>query len=117
AGGMLTMQVQPSSLRYRDLAVVNRFLAEALDAVKHVPGVTAAELTSQLPLSGDREEYGVMFEGSPQGYSSYRYGVTPGYIETMRIPLRAGRTLQAADQAGAPLVVLISEGFARRTFQ
>jgi hypothetical protein len=40
--------------------------------------------------------------------------VSPGYIKTMRIPLRRGRLLDEHDRAGAPHVALISESMAKR---
>ena len=87
--------------------------------MRQVPGVTAAAFTSQLPLSGDFDEYGVHFESDhdlKDDHSALRYAVTPGYFETMGIPLRRGRLLDAHDVAGAPLAVLISESFAKRKF-
>jgi putative ABC transport system permease protein len=85
-----------------------------------VPGVTAAALTSQLPLSGDLDEYGAHVEATPTQaaatYSVFRYAVSPGYIEAMRIPLRRGRLLDEHDRSGAPSVALISESLARRAF-
>jgi hypothetical protein len=45
---------------------------------------------------------------------TFRYAVTPGYLETMRIPLRKGRLLGAQDRGGAPRAALISESLARR---
>jgi predicted permease len=39
---------------------------------------------------------------------------TPGYLETVRIPLRRGRTITAADTASAAHVAVISEAAARR---
>jgi hypothetical protein len=38
---------------------------------------------------------------------TFRYAVTPGYLETRAIPLRRGRSLTERDWAGAPLVALI----------
>src|SRR5262249_50376646 len=45
---------------------------------------------------------------------AFRYGVTPGYIEAMGIPLRRGRSINAQDHASAPPVILINELFASR---
>jgi putative ABC transport system permease protein len=44
------------------------------------------------------------------------YVVTPGYFETLRIPIVAGRALRASDTASAPPVVLINETAARSIF-
>ncbi len=119
SSNLLTMQVQTS--RRFDRVTTQNFFDRALDAVREVPGVEAAALSSQLPLSGDLDEYGVHFEpepnGTPEGgYSTFRYAVTPGYLETMGIPLRRGRLLDARDVAGAPISVLISESLATRKF-
>ncbi|MBZ5707477.1 MAG: ABC transporter permease [Acidobacteriia bacterium] len=115
---LLTMQVQTYGRRYDDDRVCHQFFAQALDAVRQVPGVTAAAFTSQLPLSGDSDGYGVQFENdnSDIGYPAFRYSVTPDYFETMRIPLRRGRLLDAHDVTDAPPVTLISESLAKRRF-
>ena len=116
---LLTMQVQTS--RRFDRSTTQNFFDRALDAVREVPGVEAAAFSSQLPLSGDLDEYGVHFEpepgGPPEGgYSTFRYAVTPGYLQTMGIPLRKGRLLDERDGSAAPIAVLISESLAIRKF-
>ncbi|MBZ5597187.1 MAG: ABC transporter permease [Acidobacteriia bacterium] len=115
---LLTMQVQTYGRRYDDDRVCHQFFAQAQDAVRQVPGVAAAAFTSQLPLSGDSDAYGVQFEGdNPQAaYPAFRYSVTPDYFETMSIPLRRGRLLDAHDGTDAPPVTLISESLAKRRF-
>jgi putative ABC transport system permease protein len=115
---LLTMQVQTYGRRYDDDRVCHQFFAQALDAVRAVPGVTAAAFTSQLPLSGDSDVYGAHFENDDpeQGYPVFRYAVTPGYLETLGIPLRRGRLLGTQDTADAPRVILISESLAKRRF-
>jgi len=120
ASHLLTLQVQTSGHRFNGDGTTYRFFAQALEAVGHVPGVTAAAFTSQLPLSGDSDIYGLQFESSPndpqQDHGAFRYAVTPGYFETLGIPLRSGRLLDAHDVAGAPAAALISEAFAKRKF-
>ncbi len=119
ASHLLTMQVEEVGQRYGDDNARYSFFAEALEAVQRVPGVAAAAFTSQLPLSGDSDRYGVSFErdNNPAlAEDTFRYAVTPGYLETVGIPLRRGRFLDEHDRAGAPLVALINESFARRKF-
>ena len=119
ASRLLTLQVQGSG-RFDTDAARYRFFVQALDEVRRVPGVTAAALTSQLPLSGDLDGYGVHLENAREltdVSSALRYAVTPTYLETMRIPLRRGRLLDARDVAGAPRAVLINETLAKRLFR
>jgi putative ABC transport system permease protein len=120
--GLLTMQLQTSGPRLEDDSTRLRFFAAALDEVRRVPGVTAAALTSQVPLSGDDDRYGLHpvpeLEADPgeSGGGTYRYAVTPGYLQTMGIPLLRGRWLGSSDDAGAPRVAVISASLARRRF-
>jgi len=118
--GALTLQVQTSGQRFADRDATLRFFSAALQAVRAVPGVTRAAFTSQLPLSGDLDEFGAHFEGGPAdpttSHSVFRYAVSEQYLETMGIPLRAGRALDERDRAGAPPVALISESLARSRF-
>src|SRR5579863_564827 len=118
ASHVLTMQVQVSGHRFDEDAARVRFFEQALEAVRHVPGVESAAFTSQLPLSGDLDSYGVQFQsdGANGNEAGLRYAVSPGYFETMRIPLRRGRLLDQHDTNGAPQAVLLSESFARRKF-
>jgi putative ABC transport system permease protein len=126
---LLTMQVATSGHQFDDLPaspgagdrVRRRFFEQALDAVQRVPGVQQAALSSLLPLSDDPPvvgQYGAQFEDqdSQSGYNVFRYAVSPGYCETMGIPLIAGRLLDTRDAAGAPQAALISESLARRHF-
>jgi putative ABC transport system permease protein len=115
---LLTMRVQESGRRFDKDADRARFFDQALEAVRHVPGVSQAAFTSQLPLSGDSDTYGMQFEAYPnQNFEpAYRYAVSPGYFATMHIPLLRGRLLNERDRAGAPIAVLISESLAKRKF-
>jgi putative ABC transport system permease protein len=118
ASHVLTMQVQESGHRFDTDVDRDRFFTQALEAVRQVPGVATAAFTSQLPLSGDFESFGVQFEvdQNANAEAGFRYAVSPSYFETMHIPLRRGRLLNAHDVAGGPTAVLISESFARRKF-
>ncbi|HEV8211365.1 MAG TPA: ABC transporter permease [Vicinamibacterales bacterium] len=120
AAELLTMQVTVGH-RFESNDATHRFFDAALEAVRRVPGVASAGFTSQLPLSGDRDEYGAQFEAGPSRpaatFSSFRYAVSPDYIETVRVPLRSGRLFDPHDGPGSPLVALISESLAMNRFE
>jgi putative ABC transport system permease protein len=115
---VLTMQVQESGQRYVSAVARLQFLQQALDKIRAVPGVVSAGFTTQLPLSGDQDVYGIQFENDSNslGDGAFRYAVSPGYVETMHIPLRRGRQLNENDRAGAPIAVVITESLADRHF-
>jgi predicted permease len=121
AENVLTMRVVATGRRYGSSAELAELFDRELEAVRAVPGVVAAAFTTQLPLSGDFDNYGVVFESlqrdDPRNAgAALRYVVTPGWFETMRIPLKQGRLLEADDRPGAPQAVLINESFAKRRF-
>jgi putative ABC transport system permease protein len=118
---VLTMQLVDAANRNRTREERLAFYEQALTAVRGVPGVTGAALTSQLPLSGDLDAYGYTFAAFPdkepgEDGSAMRYAVAGGYFDVMGIPLIRGRLLDASDRAGAPESFVISESLARRTF-
>jgi predicted permease len=127
---LLTMQVvatsygleqQAGGYRRRSAAEVQALFESLLDAVRAVPSVVDAAFTTQLPLSGDREIWGVRFEADADASpyrtgGALRYGVTPDYFRAMGIPLLEGRVLGAQDRPGSPEAIVLSESFAKRRF-
>ncbi|HEV2424067.1 MAG TPA: ABC transporter permease [Terriglobia bacterium] len=122
---MLTMQVQTSGHKFDDLASApgvgpslrRQFFSQALDSVRRVPGVSAAAFTSLLPFtSPELSIYGTHFEKNQGGFDVFRYVVSPGYFETMRIPLLRGRLLDEHDLEGSAPVTVISASLARHEF-
>lgn len=100
---------------YRDVASVRALYAQALDAVRSLPGVASVSLTSGGPLFGG-EEPGTARAGGPSADSAVVLwrNVGPGYFATLGVPLRAGRDFTAADRDGAAPVAVVNETAARR---
>ncbi len=93
-----------------------RIVAEA----RSVPGVIAASVTSQVPRAPGGNGNGLLPEGkevAPRNFIMSRLRmVTPGYLETMRIPIVRGRGLTDEDRRGGLKVMVISEALARAAF-
>jgi putative ABC transport system permease protein len=118
---LLTMQIIDAGHAYPSDTAKRVYYQRVVDAVRAVPGVTAAAFTSQLPLSGDLDSYGYEIAARPSANpgdagSALRYEVTSGYLKAMGIPLLRGRALESVDLGAVPQPVLINESFARRTF-
>jgi predicted permease len=116
---VLTMQVQAAGPRFAANEATWSYFDAVLSTVRAVPGVESAAFTSQLPLSGDLDKYGVHAEpvageDLEVEHPGYRYGVSAGYFETLRIRLLRGRSLTAADRAGQPPVAVIDETMAKQ---
>jgi len=92
---------------------------QTFDRVSALPGVTSAGAVSQLPLGGDFDMYGLHVKDKPlanpeDAPGAFRYGVSPGYIEALGIPLQRGRTITRQDDEKSQPVVLINELLAAR---
>jgi putative ABC transport system permease protein len=115
---LLTMSISLPPSRYPTGADVLRFESELRRLAQQVPGVVSVGVSDGLPLLGTTET-GFLFEGQPEpepgtGPEADVYAVSPGYFETLKIPIREGRTFTEADR-GRPLA-LIDEVMARRYF-
>ena len=93
----------------------------ALERIRALPGVESAAAGSNLPLFNATEIVPFDLEDSPPRSVAQRPGVSytavsPGYFETLRIPLRAGRAFTDTDSATAPPVVIVNEAFVERYF-
>ena len=87
--------------------------AEALiGRLKSTPGIRDAAVATILPMRGLSSHQAYEMDGALKSINTYR--VTAGYLEMLRIPLVAGRTIVAEDTAGAPPVVVVNQAFADR---
>lgn len=105
--------------RFAEDAPVWQLWRDVRAAVRAIPGVEEATLTSQLPLSGDFDAWGSRWEDpalNTDGVDSdvFRFAVTDDYARTMGLRLVAGRFLEPGDVAGGDRVAVINESLARR---
>ncbi len=100
------------------------FVQEVVRTVRDIPGVTAASATNVLPLSGSASYQGPHFDGieyprdedGSDGYSTRYQRVTPGYFETLEIPVLRGRAFDDGDDANSPRVAVVNEALVRDVF-
>jgi putative ABC transport system permease protein len=95
------------------------FFDQLLPALASVPGVRAVGGTSVMPFGGNWATGSFEIEGyqappkQPGPWGDIRI-VSPGFFETLRIPLRQGRLLAVEDRAGGRRVAVIDDEFVRR---
>jgi len=119
--GVLAVSYILPDARYGTAARQRAFIGKVLERLATAPEVESAGNTTTLPLQGSSLDLTFVVEGQPEplpdDYPDADFdSVTPGYFETLRVPLRAGRTFRATDTADAPPVVVINEALARKYF-
>jgi putative ABC transport system permease protein len=102
---------------YAEVERRRQFVDGVLDRVRAIPAVSNASMVSALPYSGSntsRDFYpeGVVDRREVQPVHYRR--ISSQYIETMKIPLLAGRTLTDADREGTQQVALVSRKLVER---
>jgi putative ABC transport system permease protein len=119
ASNLVTMIVPAAGTKYEQEDAVRHFYRAVLGRVSKLPGVDAAGIVSNLPLSGNGDRSGFHIEEKPlpnpaDAPSIERFGVSPDFLRTMRISLLRGRGFTEQDDENAPLVVMISQTAAQR---
>ena len=107
ASRVLTLRVAPGFTRYPDGEPLARFYDTLLEQIRAIPGVTTAGASSFLPMTGGIGGLGGPFLSTEIGDvplasdarppNSVFRRATPGYFESMQIPVVEGRTFIADD--------------------
>ncbi len=116
---LITMEVQATGPSYAlpELVLGNHDRIRA--AVRAVPGVEEVGLTSQLPLGGNFDRYGIRDRDAIAPEESAgdadRYTVSWDYMRAMRIPVLRGRSFTEAEaRDSAARVAIVSDALSRR---
>ncbi len=120
AEDVLTMNVSLSQERYSSPSQVTSFYSDALSRICKLPGVRTAAISSALPVNESRLAH-ILAEGQPAVPLARRalaalQSLDPGYLQTMKIPLKMGRFFRESDKEQRPQVAVINEAFAARFF-
>ena len=116
---LLTLTVELPRTRYTGPEQWQPFFERLQSELRALPGVLNAAGVSGLPLNENGGSVGFKVEGQPpppdnqSTYTIYRL-VTPGYFETIGIPLLAGRDFSSQDGITSPQVVVVNQAFANR---
>ncbi|MFN7935525.1 MAG: ABC transporter permease [Bryobacteraceae bacterium] len=94
------------------------FTENLLTAIQQQPGVHAAGIVTNVPLSGRNAQSGVSVVSRPLKPGElprvpFAYSVGGGYFAAIRVPLLEGRLLDAADSRRQERVCVVDELFAR----
>jgi predicted permease len=116
---LITAAVSLEDERYRDAEKVQRLFRDMLERLQSAPGVESAAVALELPYRRLLNLGFRRLDGPPERRkdetTSATY-VTPGFFDTMRIPVRHGRSFSEADRDDSARVAIVSDAFARVHF-
>ncbi|MGC2816151.1 MAG: ABC transporter permease [Candidatus Acidiferrum sp.] len=120
SANVMTMYLQLSSTRYREIPKQTEFRRELLTRLNSLPGVQAA-MVSDIPLGGNYVGHRFVIDGRPPvavgGEPMVQtLSVMGSYFHVMQIPLRAGRDFTPWDRERQPLVAIVNEEMVREFF-
>jgi putative ABC transport system permease protein len=115
--GVLVASVSPPSARYPEDPQRVAFYDRLIERAAALPGVRTAALTSIIPLAIGDSDMSFLIEGVPPPATGEDYPVgwyrivSPGYFDTLRLPLARGRTFEESEPAP---VFVVNEAMVRK---
>jgi predicted permease len=91
-----------------------------IDALRNIPGMTAAGTLSKVPFTGGIRGIPVFPPGTTEFTLNnsvlmpYGFTISPGYLETAHTRLLRGRDVSWRDTTKTPYVAIVNETFARK---
>ncbi|HUN83037.1 MAG TPA: ABC transporter permease, partial [Terracidiphilus sp.] len=116
---LLMMSVDPRIHGFTPQRTIE-FLTQLRQRVAALPGVESVVVTDVAPLSGGHRSDGFSVVGrkdnSTADSQTELYMATPGYFETMGIPLLAGRDF-GGETPNSPMTAVVNRAFVQRFFE
>ena len=115
--GLVVGRVGLPDAAYHDPIVARQTFERIISAAADLPGVQSAAAVSRAPLAGGGSSNGLLAEGKPFDLANLLDAqlqiVSPTYISTVQIPLKAGRDFVPQDTRDKTLVTIVNQTLAR----
>jgi len=116
---LVTFQVAPALSGYDNEKAV-QFNRDLLEHLRTAAGVKTAAIASVPILAGNEWDSSTAVEGHTfadgEDQQAFMNAFSPGYFETMRIPLLEGRDFRQSDIVETPTVAIVNRKFAEHFF-
>jgi putative ABC transport system permease protein len=94
-------------------AEIDAWQRDVLLRVRSIPGVVSAGFTNHIPIAFKGDITRVSADGQDRHVQCRARTAGPGYLETMGITVRRGRSIESGDFDGAQRVAIVNETLAR----
>lgn len=118
ADGVMTAKASLDDARYHDPAAFRRLVEESTAAMERIPGVKSAGMGLTLPYERTLNGGVTLHDGPEAGkeVGTDQVYASPGYFETLDMPLIAGRFFLNSDGPSSQPVAIVNRTFARKFF-
>jgi putative ABC transport system permease protein len=116
--GVIAAKASLDEAVFHEPAAFRKLMDESTAAMRQIPGVQDAAVGLSLPYERVLNNQVTLREGEAAGQQvqtdvSY---VTPGYFETLQLPVLAGRGFTSADGPNTEHVAVVNQAFARKFY-
>jgi predicted permease len=117
---LVTFQLSPALSGYTELRAV-QFNQQLLERLRLAPGVKSAAMAAVPILAGNEWDSSTSVEGHQpadgEDMQAFMNALSPGYFETMRIPILEGRDFRQSDITENATVAIVNRRFAEHFFK
>jgi predicted permease len=119
ADNLITFQVDPALDGYA-LPRLKAFYKQALESMRTLPGVKRAGYAAVPVLSGSEWDSTMSVQGHQsrdgEDMQAFMNAISPGYFQTMGVPLLEGREFDSRDEGGSIRTAVVNRKFATHFF-
>jgi putative ABC transport system permease protein len=119
ADGVLTYSLLLPGAKYGERPQQAAFFERLVARTHEIPGVRSVSVSGSLPMaSAGYLSFSIEGRQAPANAAEdlQPFIVSPEYFQTLGVPLRRGRVIEARDAGDAPLVAVVNDELARRFF-
>ena len=116
--GIMIAKASLDDARFHDPAAFRKLLDDSTTAMRQIPGVQNSAVGLSLPYERALNDAVTLSDGKEAGQQdgTDEVYVTPGYFDTLQMPLLAGRVFTDADGPTAQHVAVVNQSFARKFY-
>jgi predicted permease len=119
ATNVMTAKASLDDARYQDAAKFHALLRTSVAAMQRIPGVESAAVALSVPYERGLNDGIRILDGKLAGTEdgSSEAWVTPGFFETLRIPILSGRSITPSDTETSEPVAVVNTEFGRTFYK
>jgi macrolide transport system ATP-binding/permease protein len=116
--GVMVLKASLDDVRFHDPGAFRKLLDDSTAVMRQIPGVQNAAVALSLPYERTLNDGVTLSDGKEAGQQQGTdlIYITPGYFDTLEMPVLAGRVFTDADSPTSQHVAVVNQAFARKFY-